>query len=74
METKLTYGLDEVARILLSHADIHDGEWEIGFDIEGKPSNVTRGDRGTIPGIVLAFSRINLVRKVEKTPLSVTAE
>lgn len=72
-EKRITYSLEELARILLAHEDIHEGEWEIGFNLQGRAIMTQLDEKKWYPGIVLGITQVNLVEKPEKTQTSFTA-
>lgn len=71
-EKRITYSFEDLARVLLAHEGIHEGYWEVGFEIQGQAMMTAKDDKDWAPSLILRFTKVNLVQKLEKTPASIT--
>ena len=75
-ERRLTFTIQQVARILLAHEGIHEGDWEIGLNIGGQTMFTKQepDDETWAPSLLLRFVSLNLVEKSKGTPVSIKAD
>lgn len=67
------HSVQEITAILIKHHDIHEGQYELSFEINIAVGAFALSEHGPLPGAAVTFSKLGIKRVEGKPPNSVDA-
>lgn len=68
MAVRYSLTIAELAELLARHFGLQEGYWELGFNIEATPAQLTKASESPTPGVVLRFTGVNFAEQAEAKP------